>query len=66
MNDSTDPKTPAPAAAPSPARAISNARKPSASTMAIAPTRPTGQKRSLERGKSTRKKNPGKRPKQGG
>jgi hypothetical protein len=34
--------------------------------MAIAPTRPTGQKRSLERGKSTRKKNPGKRPKQGG
>ena len=29
-------------------------------------TRPTGQKRSLERGKSTRKKNPGKRPKQGG
>ena len=29
-------------------------------------TRRTGQKRSLERGKSTRKKNPGKRPKQGG
>ena len=29
-------------------------------------TKPTGQKRSLERGKSTRKKNPGKRPKQGG
>ena len=33
---------------------------------AIPQTRPTGQKRSLERGKSTRKKNPGKRPKQGG
>jgi len=33
---------------------------------AIPLTRPTGQKRSLERGKSTRKKNPGKRPKQGG
>ena len=32
----------------------------------IPQTRPTGQKRSLERGKSTRKKNPGKRPKQGG
>jgi hypothetical protein len=32
----------------------------------IAPTKPTGQKRSLERGSSTRKKNPGKRPKQGG
>ncbi len=32
----------------------------------IAQTRPTGQKRSLERGKSTRKKNPGKRAKQGG
>jgi hypothetical protein len=29
-------------------------------------TRPTGQKRSLERGKSTRKKNPGKRPHKGG
>ena len=28
--------------------------------------RPTGQKRSLERGKSTRKKNPGKRAAQGG
>ncbi len=32
----------------------------------IAPTKPTGQRRSLERGTSTRKKNPGKRPKQGG
>jgi len=32
----------------------------------IPQTRPTGQKRSLERGKSTRKKNPGKRAKQGG
>ena len=29
-------------------------------------TKPTGQKRSLERGKSTRKKNPGKRAKHGG
>ncbi len=29
-------------------------------------TRPTGQKRSLERGKSTRKKNPGKRAHKGG
>lgn len=33
---------------------------------AIPPTRPTGQKRSLERGKATHKKNPGKRAKQGG
>lgn len=32
----------------------------------IPPTKPTGQKRSLERGKSTHKKNPGKRTKQGG
>jgi hypothetical protein len=32
----------------------------------IPQTKPTGQKRSLERGKSTRKKNPGKRAKQGG
>lgn len=32
----------------------------------LAPTRPTGQKRSLERGKATHKKNPGKRAKQGG
>jgi hypothetical protein len=29
-------------------------------------TKPTGQKRSLERGKATRKKNPGKRAHQGG
>jgi hypothetical protein len=35
-------------------------------TKPIPQTRPTGQKRSLERGKSTRKKNPGKRAKQGG
>ena len=37
-------------------------------TPALLPTRtkPTGQKRSLERGKSTRKKNPGKRPHKGG
>lgn len=33
---------------------------------AIPQTRPTGQKRSLERGKGTRKKNAGKRAKQGG
>jgi hypothetical protein len=33
---------------------------------AIAQTKPTGQKRSLERGKSTRKKNPGKRAHKGG
>jgi hypothetical protein len=39
--------------------------KPSAPA-AIPQTRPTGQRRSLERGKSTRKKNPGKRAKQGG
>jgi hypothetical protein len=32
----------------------------------IPQTRPTGQKRSLERGKATRKKNPGKRARQGG
>ena len=35
-------------------------------TKPIAPTKPTGQRRSLERGKSTRKKIPGKRAKQGG
>ena len=29
-------------------------------------TKPIGQKRSLERGASTRKKNPGKRPHKGG
>lgn len=29
-------------------------------------TKPTGQRRSLERGKSTRKKNPGKRARSGG
>jgi hypothetical protein len=33
---------------------------------AIPPTKRTGQKRSLERGKSTRKKNPGKRAHKGG
>jgi hypothetical protein len=32
----------------------------------IPQTRPTGQKRSLERGKGTRKKNPGKRAHKGG
>lgn len=31
----------------------------------IPQTKPTGQRRSLARGKSTRKKNPGKRAKQG-
>lgn len=36
------------------------------SPASIPQTKPTGQKRSLERGKSTRKKNPGKRAKQGG
>lgn len=30
------------------------------------PTKPTGQRRSLERGKTTRKKNPGKRARSGG
>ena len=37
-------------------------------TVDVLPTRtkPTGQKRSLERGKSTRKKNPGKRAHKGG
>jgi hypothetical protein len=34
--------------------------------VSIPPTRPTGQKRSLERGKATHKKNAGKRAKQGG
>ena len=34
--------------------------------VSIPQTKPTGQKRSLERGKSTRKKNPGKRAGQGG
>jgi hypothetical protein len=66
MNDPTDPKTAASATARSAAQATSDARKPASSTMAIAPTRPTGQKRSLERGKHTRKKNPGKRASQGG
>lgn len=40
--------------------------QPPSNPAAIPPTRPTGQKRSLERGKSTRKKNAGKRAKQGG
>ena len=43
--------------------------KPASTTSGAKPipqTKPTGQKRSLERGKSTRKKNPGKRAKQGG
>lgn len=35
-------------------------------TRSIPQTKPTGQKSSKERGKNTRKKNPGKRPKQGG
>ena len=33
---------------------------------AIPDTKPTGQKRSLERGKATHKKNPGKRANSGG
>jgi len=33
---------------------------------AVPPTKPTGQRRSLERGASTRKKNPGKRAHAGG
>lgn len=40
--------------------------KPKPQGPAAPQTRPTGQKRSLERGKSTRKKNAGKRAKQGG
>jgi len=39
---------------------------PAVPRKAIPNTRPTGQKRSLERGKSTRKKNPGKRAHKGG
>ncbi len=46
-----------------------NSEKPKKSA-AAAPlprtTKPTGQRRSLERGKSTRKKNPGKRARSGG
>lgn len=42
-------------------------KDPSRKTTSPPPlTKPTGQKRSLERGKSTRKKNPGKRATQGG
>ncbi|MGA8009647.1 MAG: hypothetical protein WCA24_09690 [Thiomonas sp.] len=40
--------------------------KDSSNAPAIAQVKPTGQKRSQERGKSTRKKNPGKRANQGG
>lgn len=43
-----------------------NAVKPTPGPATTKPTRPTGQKVSLERGKATHKKNPGKRPKQGG
>ena len=39
---------------------------PAQAPVIYAPTKPTGQRRSLERGKGTRKKNPGKRAKQGG
>jgi len=35
-------------------------------SMPLPQTRPIGQRRSLERGKATRKKNLGKRPSQGG
>ena len=44
---------------------MSNETRPRVPTP-IAQTRPTGQKRSLERSKATHKKNPGKRSKQGG
>ncbi len=45
----------------------SNAPKKSPSAVPMPrTTKPTGQKRSLERGKSTRKKNPGKRARSGG
>ena len=40
--------------------------KPAPGPATTKPTRPTGQTVSLERGKATHKKNPGKRPKQGG
>ena len=42
-------------------RAVSNPSQATSPT-----TKPTGQKVSLERGKATHKKNPGKRPKSGG
>ena len=41
-------------------------QKNSTNSAAIPQIKPTGQRRSLERGKSTRKKNPGKRANQGG
>ena len=44
---------------------INVATKPVA-PVSIPDTKPTGQKRSLERGKATHKKNPGKRAKSGG
>lgn len=46
--------------------ATTPAIKPTPGPATTKPTRPTGQKVSLERGKATHKKNPGKRPKQGG
>ena len=46
---------------------MTDKKDPGRKTAASPPlTKPTGQKRSLERGKSTRKKNPGKRATQGG
>ena len=44
----------------------STAATPAPGPATTRPTRRTGQKVSLERGKATHKKNPGKRPKQGG
>jgi hypothetical protein len=46
-------------------KSIATPATPAAPT-AIPDTKPTGQKRSLERGKATHKKNPGKRANSGG
>ena len=44
---------------------MSNIEKVPTALEPIPQTKPTGQRRSLARGKATRKKNPGKRAKQG-
>ena len=44
---------------------MSNTDKVPTAPESIPQTKPTGQRRSLARGKATRKKNPGKRAKQG-
>ena len=44
---------------------MSNTDKVPTAPKSIPQTKPTGQRRSLARGKATRKKNPGKRAKQG-